>query len=113
MFCKNCGKELTEDIKFCPNCGTPQVEQIQENTKPENKNVSIRSRSIAALLAFFLGALGIHRFYVGKNGTAILQIILTFCYGIGAIWALIDLVMILCGSFKDKDDLLVLDWDIK
>lgn len=25
-FCKNCGKELTEDLKFCPNCGKPRKE---------------------------------------------------------------------------------------
>lgn len=21
MFCKNCGKEISEDVRFCPNCG--------------------------------------------------------------------------------------------
>ena len=38
--------------------------------------VSEKSRLAAALLAFFLGGLGIHRFYVGKVGTGI-AIILT------------------------------------
>lgn len=62
--------------------------------------VSEKSMVPAALLCFFLGFLGIHRFYVGKIGTGILMI-LTFG-GLG-IWALVDLVMIIVGSFKDKN----------
>ena len=54
----------------------------------------------AALLCFFLGGLGAHRFYTGKVGTALLMII-TFG-GLG-IWVLIDFVMILTGGFKDKE----------
>ena len=56
------------------------------------------------LLCFFLGLLGVHRFYVGKVGTGILQL-LTFG-GLG-IWALIDFVMIVCGSFKDGQGLAI------
>jgi TM2 domain-containing membrane protein YozV len=54
----------------------------------------------ALLLCFFLGALGVHRFYVGKIGTGILMLI-TFG-GLG-IWAIIDFVMIAVGSFTDKE----------
>ncbi|MGY5353402.1 TM2 domain-containing protein [Wenyingzhuangia sp. IMCC45467] len=53
-----------------------------------------------ALLCFFLGGLGVHRFYVGKVGTGILQIV-TFG-GLG-IWTLIDFIVILTGNFKDKE----------
>ena len=51
------------------------------------------------LLCFFFGWLGVHRFYTGKVGTGILQII-TFG-GLG-IWVLIDFIMIAVGAFKDK-----------
>ncbi|CAB1080924.1 hypothetical protein D1AOALGA4SA_8592 [Olavius algarvensis Delta 1 endosymbiont] len=51
------------------------------------------------LLALFLGALGVHRFFVGKIGTGILQLITLGGLGI---WALIDVIMIAVGSFKDK-----------
>lgn len=52
------------------------------------------------LLSLFLGSLGIHRFYVGKTGTGILQLI---TLGGCGIWTLIDIITIVMGNFKDKD----------
>ncbi|HET7800186.1 MAG TPA: NINE protein [Humibacillus xanthopallidus] len=69
--------------------------------------VSDRSRLAAALLCFFVGVLGVHRFYVGKVGTGVLQL-LTFG-GLG-IWALVDLILILVGTFRDKQDRVLLNW---
>jgi TM2 domain-containing membrane protein YozV len=56
----------------------------------------------AILLCFFVGMLGAHRFYVGKVGTGILQI-LTFG-GLG-FWVMVDFIMIATGNFKDKQGL--------
>ena len=56
----------------------------------------------AILLCFFLGMLGVHRFYVGKIGTGVLQLV-TFG-GLG-IWVLVDFIMIVTGNFKDKQGL--------
>ena len=55
-----------------------------------------------ALLCFFLGVLGIHRFYVGKTVSGIVQLLTLGGLGI---WAMVDLVMIITGNFKDKDGL--------
>ncbi len=54
----------------------------------------------AILICLFLGGLGIHRFWVGKIGTGVVML---FTLGGLAIWTLIDLVMIITGSFTDKE----------
>jgi hypothetical protein len=69
--------------------------------------VSDSSRLAATLLCAFLGVLGVHRFYVGKVGTGVLQVV-TFG-GLG-IWALVDLIIILVGSFRDKQGRLLINW---
>ena len=51
------------------------------------------------LLCFFLGMFGVHRFYAGKVGTGILQLLTLGGLGI---WALVDFIVIACGKFKDK-----------
>jgi len=76
-------------------------------TEAAAANVSPRSRTVAAVLAFFLGYLGIHRFYVGKIGTGVLMIVTVGGLGI---WQLIDFIMILVGSFKDKEERVVATW---
>lgn len=58
-----------------------------------------KQKTTALLLCLFLGGLGCHRFYVGKAGTGILQ--LMTLGGIG-IWVLIDLILICCDNFKDS-----------
>ena len=56
------------------------------------------------LLCFFLGAFGIHRFYVGKVGTGILQLLTLGGLGI---WVLVDFIIIVTGSFTDGDGLVI------
>ena len=73
----------------------------------EGRPVSDRSRLAAALLCFFVGVLGVHRFYVGKVGTGVLQLV-TFG-GLG-IWSLVDLIVILVGTFRDKQERLLINW---
>ena len=61
---------------------------------------SDKSNTVALLLCFFLGVLGVHRFYVGKIGTGILQLVTLGGLGI---WALIDFIMIVMQKFTDGE----------
>lgn len=54
---------------------------------------------IAAILCFFLGGLGIHRFYLGYTSIGIIQLLTGGGCGI---WALIDFIRILTGDLKHK-----------
>lgn len=62
---------------------------------------SERSWGIALVLCIFLGLIGLHRFYVGKAGTAILMLITLGGFGV---WTLIDLVTIIVNSFTDIEE---------
>jgi TM2 domain-containing membrane protein YozV len=55
----------------------------------------------------FLGGIGIHRFYSNKIGTGIIMILLCWT-GISLIWAIIDLIMIVTGKFKDKEGKIII-----
>lgn len=74
---------------------------------PTGEPISPKSRAAAAILCWFLGIIGIHRFYVGKVGTGIAQI---FTLGGLGIWTLIDFVWILTGTWKDKDERVLANW---
>ncbi len=57
---------------------------------------------VTLLLCWFLGVYGAHRFYAGKIGSGVLQLLTLGGLGI---WTLIDLIMIIVGSFNDNDGL--------
>lgn len=75
---------------------------LKKFASSDGENVSDRSRIVCAVLAFFLGGIGIHRFYMGKNTSGVLMLL--FCWtGIPLIIALIDFIIILCGNAKDAE----------
>ena len=68
---------------------------------------SEKSRLVTLVLCWVLGIFGVHRFYVGKTGTGILMLLTG---GGLLIWMFVDLIMILIGTFKDKQNKPVFRW---
>ena len=58
-----------------------------------------KSRLTAGLLGIFLGAFGVHRFYLGFTSIGVLQILVTIATcGVGGLWGIIEGGLILGGS---------------
>jgi len=90
VFCRGCGKEIHESAKACPHCGATQSLQGQGS----------KNRIAAALLALFLGGLGVHKFYLGKIGQGFLYII--FCWTfIPSVIAFVEFILYLFQSDED------------
>ncbi len=81
--------------------------QAAAPTPAATGETSEKLRLVALLLCFFLGGLGIHRFYVGKIGTGILWLVTLGFLGIGTI---VDFILILAGAFKDKEGKKLIKW---
>lgn len=94
VYCTVCGNQIAATAATCPKCGAPNAMAKEQ--------VSKKTMIAAALLCFFLGSLGIHRFYVGKIITGILMLLTLGGLGI---WTIIDFVRIIVGSFRDKQGL--------
>jgi TM2 domain-containing membrane protein YozV len=87
VFCRGCGKEIHDTAVTCPHCGAPQ----------KTAKTTDKSRTTAAILAFFLGGFGVHKFYLGQIGLGVLYIL--FCWTfIPAIVAFIEFIVYLTMS---------------
>lgn len=112
MYCRNCGKEMSEQAVVCVNCGVQKgagnsfcyncaSETIPQQVVCTNCGVSLvaaaaaapgaKSKLAAGLLGILLGGFGVHNFYLGYTGKAIAQLslmvvgIVTSCIVIGVI----------------------------
>jgi TM2 domain-containing membrane protein YozV len=77
-----------------------------ENTKTEHWNRPQRSETenkkiVAGIFAILLGYLGIHKFYLGYTKEGVIQILLTFVCGIGALIGVIEGVLYLLKSDEE------------
>ncbi|MDI9350172.1 MAG: TM2 domain-containing protein [Candidatus Symbiobacter sp.] len=95
-FCSNCGHQVDDKAVVCVKCGVAvnnaKIDQLSNNNNEQKEWV------VTLLLCFFLGYLGVHRFYTGHTGIGIAQLL---TLGGCGIWTLIDFILILVGSFKD------------
>jgi hypothetical protein len=126
MYCRNCGNEVSDKAIMCVACGTPPKagDRFCWNCKADTNigatvcmkcGVSLREMHndyapgrdwlTALLLCFFLGIFGVHRFYTGHIGLGVVQLL---TLGGCGIWALIDFIMIIVGTFRDADGQLLI-----
>ena len=117
MYCTHCGSQMEQVSNFCSKCGAkntfpqnPPEQNYQTSQEQPIYNQSAtqqgysdqpqqKSKLVAGLLQILLGFFGVGRFYLGYNGIAIAQLLVSiFTAGIGAIWPLIDGILILTGS---------------
>ena len=123
MICPQCGAPLEQNALKCKYCGEPiqqqpvqqqvqPVQQVQQaapqpvqqqrpavNISPDGINQAwpIKSKVTAGILAIFLGAFGIHKFYLGNTGAGVLYLIFCWTY-IPAIIGFIEGIIYLCSN---------------
>lgn len=94
-FCPSCGAEIQPQAIVCVKCGVG----LASGAGAPDGSVSDKSWLTTLLLCFFLGGLGVHRFYTGHTVLGVIQLL---TLGGCGIWALVDFIMILTGAFKDS-----------
>ena len=73
--CSECSGQVSNLASACPHCGAP----LKEGAAARPLVVTApKSRSVAILLAIFLGGLGLHKFYLNRPGVGLLYIL--FCW---------------------------------
>ncbi len=115
MFCKQCGKPIDDGQELCEDCKNtantnqgPAGQTINVNVNSGNTgsaNPQAKSKMAAGLLGIFLGAFGVHNFYLGYTGKAVAQLLITilscgFLAFASSIWGLIEGILILTGSIS-------------
>ena len=101
-------KSLSTVFKIKYANGTSQVMNNPQQNNSNNSNDALglgleegeKSQSIAIALWFFLGIIGVHRFYLGHIGLGVLYLLTGGLCGIG--W-LIDGILFLTGDLKPAD----------
>jgi len=107
--CTQCGKTLKVPDTMagkrgkCPGCGAVIAIPGAGGMQPAASSAPApatggKSWMVALLLSFFLGGMGVDRFYLGYTGLGILKLVtLGGCF----VWALIDLIRIALNKLPD------------
>jgi TM2 domain-containing membrane protein YozV/Tfp pilus assembly protein PilE len=89
VYCRGCGKPIHSTAATCPHCGALQMIGAG------------KSKVVAGILAFLLGSLGIHRFYLGQWWG--IFYLLSFWTFIPGVIAFIEGIIFLVTSDADWD----------
>lgn len=116
MICPKCGMEIADEAKFCEYCGAPidapavEAEPVAQDqaTVEAAPAKPAKEKLVAGLLGIFLGAFGIHKFYLGYKKPAVIMLLVSLLtFGIGAsvmsIIGLIEGILYLVKSDEEFD----------
>ena len=100
-YCPNCGNEIIKNSTFCGKCG----KKLIEKDGAANSTGLAKSKTAAGVLGICLGTFGVHNFYLGYNGKAIAQLLISLlsCLiltPVTFIWGLIEGILILTGDIN-------------
>ncbi|MBQ6154260.1 TM2 domain-containing protein [bacterium] len=110
--CPRCNRVVRAQDIYCPACGQKidgvTIEKVIDRVGDVlDPNPDVKSRLVAAVLAFFFGALGIHNFYLGFQNRALTQLLVSTIGGLCTcglatiamqIWAFVEMILILTNS---------------
>ncbi|OKI49157.1 hypothetical protein A6A27_35510 [Micromonospora sp. CB01531] len=84
----------------CGSLGCPLMTTPYQQYPPQG--VSDKSKIVAGILQILLGGFGIGRFYMGDVKIGVIQLVVTLVTcGFGAIWGLVDGILILVNGGVD------------
>lgn len=78
VFCYKCGASIFEEAEICPHCGVRQKRSQPYAFQSAYQRASSDgpNKVVAALLAFFLGMIGAHKFYLGQIGMGVVYLLI-------------------------------------
>lgn len=95
--CKYCGEEILIKAIKCKHCGEMLTITPGKTAKITKTD---KDKTLAGLLALFLGGLGVHKFYLGENKNGFIYLLFCWTY-IPAIFGLVEGIQMLTMS-KEK-----------
>lgn len=95
--CRQCDERILAIAEICPHCG------VRQDPSRVGRPLDASDKKLvpAALLCVLLGVFGAHRFYVGKIGTGVIQLLTLGGLGL---WMLYDLILIVTAQFRDAEE---------